>query len=272
MKPTLFSLFFFSNVFLISAGPQCGRSEKEEKIVGGNEVGYYKYSWIATLRLQNNPKQLVCGGSLIGPKTVLTAAHCYKPFFKSVADGETTFEDIYLIYLGGYNMCISEENTQIFTAEKVIIHEKYMDGDGSNYYDIALLILEDTAEDFTPICLPEAGQTLPSDGTAVGFGKESSSAWKLPCTMREVQLKIYSDEECRDMLEKNGESGDKLANAFCAGDLEGTKDTCQGDDGGPFQTRDEDGNYIVTGITSFGFGCGNKYTLGMYTYVANYTE
>jgi hypothetical protein len=54
-------------------------------------------------------------------------------------------------------MCISEENTQIFTAEKVIIHEKYMDGDGSNYYDIALLILEDTAEDFTPICLPEAG-------------------------------------------------------------------------------------------------------------------
>jgi secreted trypsin-like serine protease len=106
--------------------------------------------------------------------------------------------------------------------------------------------------------------------------------------MREVQLKIYSDEECRDMLEKNGESGDKLANAFYAGDLEGTKDTCQGDDGGPFQTRDEDGNYIVTGkskntssyhidrintgITSFGFGCGNKDTLGMYTYVANYTE
>jgi hypothetical protein len=43
----------------------------------------------------------------------------------------------------------------MFSAEKVIIHEKYEDG--SPYYDIALIIIDETADDFTPICLPEAG-------------------------------------------------------------------------------------------------------------------
>jgi secreted trypsin-like serine protease len=67
-------------------GSKCGRLlQTEEKIVGGADVGYYKYPWYAVLRTHNT--QLVCAGSLIGPKTVLTVAHCYKPWFQSVADG-----------------------------------------------------------------------------------------------------------------------------------------------------------------------------------------
>ncbi|CAH1374004.1 unnamed protein product [Tenebrio molitor] len=274
MKPTVFSVFLFSNAFLISARfngyrSKCGRLlQTEEKIVGGADVGYYKYPWYAVLRTHNT--QLVCAGSLIGPKTVLTVAHCYKPWFQSVADGFTTFEEIYEIVLGVYNVCISEKTQKTFAAEKVIIHEKYTNV--SAYHDIALIILNGTARDYTPICLPKPVQTLPSNGIAIGFGKESHSATTLPCNMREVQLKICSDEECRDMFQKNNETIDEAVNILCAGDLQGGKDTCQGDSGGPFQTTDEDGKYIVTGLVSFGFGCARNGTLGIYTYVANYTE
>lgn len=49
------------------------------RIVGGYDVGYYKYSWMATLMKDG---MVYCGGSLIGPRTVVTAAHCYKEFLQ----------------------------------------------------------------------------------------------------------------------------------------------------------------------------------------------
>lgn len=49
------------------------------RIVGGYDVGYYKYPWMATLIRHG---MVFCGGSLIGSKTVITAAHCYKEFLE----------------------------------------------------------------------------------------------------------------------------------------------------------------------------------------------
>lgn len=60
---------------------QCGKPLNTNKpmarIVGGYDVGYYKYSWMATLMKDG---QVFCGGSLIAPRTVVTAAHCYKEY------------------------------------------------------------------------------------------------------------------------------------------------------------------------------------------------
>jgi len=48
------------------------------RIVGGNEAGLGAYPWMANLGYQDNgrPPVYKCGGSLISPKYVLTAAHC----------------------------------------------------------------------------------------------------------------------------------------------------------------------------------------------------
>lgn len=48
---------------------------------------------------------------------------------------------------------------------------------------------------------------------------------------------------------------------LCAGYLEGEKDACQGDDGGPLITK----NRIVIGITFWASGCGRKDSPGVYT-------
>lgn len=62
---------------------QCGKPLNTNKpvarIVGGYDVGYYKYPWMATLMKDN---MVNCGGSLISSKIVITAAHCYKEFLE----------------------------------------------------------------------------------------------------------------------------------------------------------------------------------------------
>lgn len=50
---------------------------EEDRIVAGYDIGYYRYPWYAALIRYG---KVACGGALIGPKTVITAAHCYKEF------------------------------------------------------------------------------------------------------------------------------------------------------------------------------------------------
>ena len=51
------------------------------------------------------------------------------------------------------------------------------------------------------------------------------------------------------------------------------RDACQGDSGGPLVTRsDQEGEYSVIGITSWGQGCARPDTLGVYTNIALYSD
>lgn len=67
-------------------------------------------------------------------------------------------EDIYVAKLGVNNICISEEEVQVFAALKIHIQEQYYD-DG-RYYDIALMVLDKRVTNFVPICLPAASKYI----------------------------------------------------------------------------------------------------------------
>lgn len=63
----------------------------------------------------------------------------------------------------------------------------------------------------------------------------------------------------------------KLDDSFiCAGGGEG-EDACRGDGGGPLACLDEVSNqYVLTGITAWGIGCGQKDVPGVYANVAQF--
>ncbi len=69
-----------------------------------------------------------------------------------------------------------------------------------------------------------------------------------------VKLTVYPSSSCREInsvFDWNGQ--------ICAGELEGGKDTCLGDSGGPLYvsvTINFTTKYVIAGITSYGKGCG----------------
>ncbi|XP_060526970.1 transmembrane protease serine 4-like [Cylas formicarius] len=135
-------------------GSECGRPLGNEyviqtdRIVAGYDVGYYRYPWYAALVRSN---QVNCGGALIGPQIVLTAAHCFKEYLHSTSQGGK-LEDISTVRLGMYNICASEKEVTEYRVVKVEIHELYPKK--KPYYDIWLLTLANSTDSYRPVCLP----------------------------------------------------------------------------------------------------------------------
>ncbi|XP_076259325.1 serine protease 33-like [Rhynchophorus ferrugineus] len=251
----------------------CGRPLGTEfvlqnyRVVAGYDVGYYRYPWYAALIRQ---KQVSCGGALIGPRTILTAAHCYREYVETANKTGIKLEDVYTVRLGMYNICSTENTVTEYKVEKVQLHELYMSM--KPYYDICLLTLANKTDLYHPICLPPKVISLkPKEGTVPGMGTLKYQG-PLPCTLHEARLLIYTDDVCKKMIKDTGNDEKAVKNAFCAGYLTGGIDTCQGDSGGPLQALDENGNYVLIGIVSFGFHCAVPGYLGLYTDVSQYRD
>ncbi|KAJ8985361.1 hypothetical protein NQ317_008394 [Molorchus minor] len=237
------------------------------KIVGGYDVGYYKFPWYVALTRYN---QVVCGGALIGPSTVITAAHCYKEYLDLSKRGYLRLELIYKVRLGIYNVCVSEDTQKEYNVEKVQVHDLYYTK--KPYYDICLLTLSGDTSAYEPICLPARPLVeKPNDASVPGLGTLRYEG-EMPCTVHEARILIYNDTVCYNMIQSTGNDPKSIKNAFCAGYLQGGIDTCQGDSGGPLQSLNEDGDYVLLGIVSFGFHCALPGYLGMYTDVTQYVD
>ncbi|TRY84522.1 hypothetical protein DNTS_001284 [Danionella cerebrum] len=231
-----------SLVFLVLLGAAFALDD--DKIVGGYECQPYSKPWQASL----NSGYHFCGGSLINENWVVSAAHCYKSRVE--------------VRLGEHHIALSEGNEQFITSDKVIRHPNYDSWTIDS--DIMLIKLSKPAtlnQYVQPVSLPSGCAPAGTMCTVSGWGNTMSSTAdsnKLQC----VEVPILSDSACH-----NSYPGMITDTMFCAGYLEGGKDSCQGDSGGPVVCNGE-----LQGIVSWGYGCAQKDNPGVYGKVCVFSQ
>ncbi|XP_048009819.1 trypsin-2-like isoform X1 [Megalobrama amblycephala] len=232
-----------SLVFLVLLGAAFALDD-DDKIVGGYECTPYSQPWTVSL----NSGYHFCGGSLVSEYWVVSAAHCYMSRIE--------------VRLGEHNIVVNEGSEQYISSQKVIRHPSYNSWTIDS--DIMLIKLSKPAtlnQYVQPVALPNGCAAAGTMCRVAGWGNTMSSTAdsnKLQC----LEIPILSDSDCN-----NSYPGMITSTMFCAGYLEGGKDSCQGDSGGPVVCNNQ-----LHGIVSWGYGCAEKNHPGVYGKVCSFSQ
>merc|ERR1711970_1187044 len=237
----------------------CGKPNRKMKIVNGVETEANEYPWQIGLTFGGTGYYASCGGSIIGKKSILTAAHC--------TAGKSP-GDIYVM-VGVHN-----QNSATASNYKTVcgIHDHQDYNSGTTDYDFSVLTLcmELTySKEVQPVCLPskeDDGTQYESLTHVVSGWGTTSSGGSISHSLLETNVVTMSNSMCCSTPYSYACS-QITTSMMCA--AAASTDSCQGDSGGPLVTKDMNtGRYVQTGVVSWGNGCALAQYPGVYARVS----
>jgi len=277
----------------LAAATPAAAQERQPRIVGGDTTTIERWPWTVALTFSGSGSaedRQLCGGSLVAPTIVITAAHCVYDFgdptgltcLQPLAGFNNPASDFSVV--AGRTRLSSSQGAEIPVAEIYYFEsdrsaQAQSTGDGEGLFDCNTFEWD--------VVFLELGSAAPAPAQAIKIaGADERDTWApgRPAVvtgwgatreggsgsdvLRFADISIIDDATCA----REDVYGDHFHPnvMLCAGVFpEGGSDTCQGDSGGPLVVPLASGAYRLVGDTSFGDGCARPNKPGVYGRLAD---
>ncbi|MFJ6759191.1 S1 family peptidase [Streptomyces sp. NPDC091273] len=241
---------------------QMPQAAADSVVIGGKPVKVADSPWVVALasrdRFGGTRGGQFCGGVVVAPTRVVTAAHCLG---SQVLGGPVESVPDFRVIVGRTELQASDGREIPVRGARV--NPAY--DPQSNAGDLAVLDLAEAVPAHQVLPMAQAGHPAYEAGTEAavyGWG-DTSGFGDYAYALRAAQVTVLEDEVCGRAYPGDADGQYRAESMVCAGDGGGGKDACQGDSGGPLVAQGR-----LIGLVSWGRGCGRADSPGVYTRIA----
>ena len=233
--------------------------ELDTRIIGGTEATEDRHSYAVSL---SDDIGHFCGGSLIAPDVVLTAAHCQG--------------GAYDVIVGRHD--VDDNDGEVIKTKYDKPHPNYNPSTTDQDFMLVFLLspVSVTNVDLVKLNKDNNYPSVGEEVTVMGWGDTNiqDSVSDLSDVLMHVDVNVISNNECDDSEGYvsgyfDSYNGQITNNMLCARKVGGGEDSCQGDSGGPLVVKGGSASQDVqVGVVSWGVGCASEHFPGVYARVS----